>query len=553
MGQKINLEKLNEEMSMSSMDLASARTLILAFLTNSDDDATADFAEHNLKTLELSGKIESFLHIVECGHEFAKIYDFDDREIVPIREKFEEADELTWSKFEQLMDSSCGLNFDVQAISLFLAIVNQIRVPSDEIDDLLDLAAWYGSTRISPFVTSQGGWRCFRKMIKIQPEPSSSASNLAQIDQSITMSQFERTIQEVEMGSMVVLNDASDMIESNSTLTGSKTPEMMDSNIQTEDVDENPEENSEGQPEDEENEEIDTNQEIKSDMDEEPALDREDLASNEDCSNERTESISSSVFNDQEAQVEVHSSSSDRLSSSPVLITPPDTGTPVYISSQPESIDFDQESNSSFDASLINELMTNCQNNPPVDMSSSEDIEEQGFNIDRSDTMRTLKPSASIPIRSHTRDSLQEDFSPRYSYPEGSVGDSQDGIMLRAAATSGVQQLDADSVSERLKEELEADDHATEGDDEDESFSEEKENNRPKEIQNKPKNKIPFMEKQLHTSNIVEYVKRVNIPEHLKRFSHDISAENMAKQTNYFLLAGAAVVGLAAVYLKTAR
>ena len=95
------------------------------------------------------------------------------------------------------------------------------------------------------------------------------------------------------MGSMVVLNDANDMIESNSTLTGSKTPEMLDSNIQTEDIDENredgPEENSEGQPEDEENEEIDTNQEIKSDMDEEPALDREDLASNEDCSNERTE------------------------------------------------------------------------------------------------------------------------------------------------------------------------------------------------------------------------------------------------------------------------
>ena len=96
------------------------------------------------------------------------------------------------------------------------------------------------------------------------------------------------------MGSMVVLNDANDMIESNSTLTGSKTPEMMDSNIQTEDIDENredhgPEEHSEGQPEDEENEEIDTNQEIKSDMDEEPALDQEDLASNEDCSNERTE------------------------------------------------------------------------------------------------------------------------------------------------------------------------------------------------------------------------------------------------------------------------
>merc|ERR1711962_887229 len=450
------------------------------------------------------------------------------------------------------MDSSCGLNFDVQAISLFLATVNQIRVPSD---DLLDLVAWYGSTRISPFVTSQGGWRCFRKMIKTWAESSSSSGNLAQIDQSITMSQFERTIQEVEMGSMVVLNDANDMIESNSTLTGSKTPDMMDSNIQTEDIedeDRRREEHEEvNEPPTLESEEIDTAQEIKSDIEEDqPALEREeDLASNEDCSNERTESISSSVFDNQEAQVEVHSSSSDRLSSSPVLITPPDTGTPVYISSQPESIDFDQESNSSFDASLINELMTNCQNNPPVDI-SSEDIEEQGFNIDRSDTMRTLKPSASIPIRSQTRDSLQEDFSPRYSYPEGSsVSDSQDGIMLRTTATANAQQLDADSVSERLKEELEGDDHATEGDDEDESFSEEKENTRPNESQNKPKNKIPFMEKQLHTSNIVEHFKRVNIPEHLKRFSHDISAENMAKQTNYFLLAGAAVVGLAAVYL----
>merc|ERR1712025_6376 len=108
-----------------------------------------------------------------------------------------------------------------------------------------------------------------------------------------------------------------------------------------------------------------------------------------------------------------------------------------------------------------NELMTNCQNNPPID-TSSEDIEEQGFNIDRSDTMRTLKPSASIPIRSHTRDSLQEEFSPRYSYPEGSVSDSQDGIMLRARETRDVaassanatQPLDANSVSERLKEEL---------------------------------------------------------------------------------------------------
>merc|ERR1711962_1354714 len=179
------------------------------------------------------------------------------------------------------MDSSCGLNFDVQAISLFLATVNQIRVPSD---DLLDLVAWYGSTRISPFVTSQGGWRCFRKMIKTPSNSSSSSGNLAQIDQSITMSQFERTIQEVEMGSMVVLNDASDMIESNSTLTGSKTPDMMDSNIQTEDIedeDRRREEHEEvNEPPTLESEEIDTAQEIKSDNEEDqPALEREeDLA-----------------------------------------------------------------------------------------------------------------------------------------------------------------------------------------------------------------------------------------------------------------------------------
>ena len=39
-------------------------------------------------------------------------------------------------------------------------------------------------------------------------------------------------------------------------------------------------------------------------------------------------------------------SSSERLSSSPVMISPPGTGTPVYIASQPESIDLDSNSSS---------------------------------------------------------------------------------------------------------------------------------------------------------------------------------------------------------------
>ena len=47
-------------------------------------------------------------------------------------------------------------------------------------------------------------------------------------------------------------------------------------------------------------------------------------------------------------------SSSERLSSSPVMISPPGTGTPVYINSQPESIDLDSNSSSLGDLSIIN-------------------------------------------------------------------------------------------------------------------------------------------------------------------------------------------------------
>ena len=87
----------------------------------------ADFADQCLDTLSKSDKLkydhelsQNYGQIVECGHEFAKIYDFDDSEIIPLREKFEETDELTWSKFEQLMDETCGGTFDVKATSLFL-------------------------------------------------------------------------------------------------------------------------------------------------------------------------------------------------------------------------------------------------------------------------------------------------------------------------------------------------------------------------------------------------------------------------------------------------
>ena len=50
--------------------------------------------------MELSGRIDLFQYIVDCGYEFARIYDYDDREMIPIREKFEETEELTWRKTE---------------------------------------------------------------------------------------------------------------------------------------------------------------------------------------------------------------------------------------------------------------------------------------------------------------------------------------------------------------------------------------------------------------------------------------------------------------------
>ena len=124
----------------------------------------------------------------------------------------------------------------------------------------------------------------------------------------------------------------------------------------------------------------------------------------------------------------------------------------------------------------------------------------------------------------------------------GGQSDSLDGIHLRSDTGQ------SDLVSERLKEELEQDDHATEGDDEDSLEMEEKENQPP------ILKKKPFIEEALTTSQAVRHLILIGTARQVYfQFSHHISAENMAKQTNYFLLAGAAVVGLAAVYLKTTK
>merc|ERR1712227_1036120 len=120
-------------------------------------------------------------------------------------------------------------------------------------------------------------------------------------------------------------------------------------------------------------------------------------------------------------------SSSERLSSSPVMISPPGTGTPVYINSQPESIDLDSNS-SSLDASLIDDLIENLKvdgvpsalpesfgrdsendsenlappeleiSDDPIRESLDEADSELAFN--RSNTVETIKPvNSAIPIR----------------------------------------------------------------------------------------------------------------------------------------------------------
>ena len=54
----------------------------------------------------------------------------------------------------------------------------------------------------------------------------------------------------------------------------------------------------------------------------------------------------------------------------------------------------------------------------------------------------------------------------------------------------------------------------------------------------------------LHDSTVVSFIRNIFSQKLFNfKFSHDITAENISKQ-GYFLLAGAAVVGLAAVFLK---
>ena len=66
------------------------------------------YASFNLTQLCDTRRVEDFDSICEVGNNFAENYDFSDEFISEIREKFEEAEELTWKSFEATMDEIIG-------------------------------------------------------------------------------------------------------------------------------------------------------------------------------------------------------------------------------------------------------------------------------------------------------------------------------------------------------------------------------------------------------------------------------------------------------------
>ena len=53
-------------------------------------------------------------------------------------------------------------------------MINSIQVPTAELDDLLDLAAWFLSVRLSPLVKAEGGWGRFSQNI-LRPNEATGA------------------------------------------------------------------------------------------------------------------------------------------------------------------------------------------------------------------------------------------------------------------------------------------------------------------------------------------------------------------------------------------
>jgi len=531
--------------TLNSGDLAAARTLLLAYLANSDNDSIEQYASHNLTQLCDTRRVEDFDSICEVGNNFAENYDFSDEFISGIREKFEEAEELTWKSFEATMDEIIGPFVDQRAISLFLAVINSIQVPAAELDDLLDLAAWFLSVRLSPLVRAEGGWGRFSQNI-LNPNLAGSQPEITSISFTSAPPDIEKPeneLEAVDMGSMIVLQER----ETEAPVKSSPVP-INNSSLRPDD----------SSPIDDvtpvQSFTADLPTPVQSALYTIDQIDREIRAEEDTVEPEDREKIeaeeqnlamdsdeSSGAFIDQ-AEVGVpfdlrerhfcsetvsEQSSSERLSSSPVMISPPGTGTPVYINSQPESIDLDSNS-SSLDASLINDLIENLkvdgvpsalpesfgrdsendsENLAPPELEISDDQIRESLDeadselaFNRSNTVETIKPvNSAIPIRPSSSKQLDitDDYSPlrnSQSFLESTPEESShEGIRLIGHPQETIPS---------------------------------------KEIENK----IQPLEKSNNDSEL-------NI---------DRNEENTSRP-NYLLIFGAAAISVAAIYLKTSR
>ena len=77
-------------------------------------------------------------------------------------------------------------------------MINSIQVPAAELDDLLDLAAWFLSVRLSPLVRAEGGWGRFSQNI-LNPNLAGSQPEITSISFTSAPPNIEKPENELEV------------------------------------------------------------------------------------------------------------------------------------------------------------------------------------------------------------------------------------------------------------------------------------------------------------------------------------------------------------------
>jgi len=482
----------------SRTDLCASRTLILSYLSNSVTHDIATYASKEFAALQASNELDEFDEVSSVGQHVSDEYDFSEDFIDQQRSKFEQAEELTWKSFEKIMDDVIQDLTHSHGLSVFLAIVESINVPANELDDLVDLAVWYAACRFAS-IAKESGWNSFLE----QESTSVQETNLRnlpdlKIGESITISQFEVATSSMPNESII--------FDKNLTPVNTQPPsELID-------ADKTP---------------------VQSYSDRIPTL--EELEKGH--SDYHQFDINPDHFRLQSANTDSESiseqSSCERLSASPVVVSPVGTETPVYIASQPESVDLDSN-DSSLDASLINELIDSLKGEATR---ATEDEEEDEIAFNRSNTQQTIKGSMSsdpIGIKGKMQSSSEAEFSnsERSPFPNSILEEACARVKAQEEESVGGITLQSES-----KENLDADDE---------------ENAIParREI---PKLDFPEGFCDTPRPSPTNLLKKLAEDAKKKEEESIILPEPQLRKPNYFLLAGAAALSIAAIYLKTAR